>query len=419
MNLPFLSLYFILYTLCHLFISYIVPRFIPYLGFFPYKELLPDYHLPPWISAFANFDGIHYLLIVKNGYSQYEQAFFPFYPLMVKFFSFVLGNNYLVSALFVSNVCFFFGLVMFVKYLKLIIKDKAQIFYTVLFLLVFPSSFYFGAVYTEGLFFLLLVSSLYFLEKKQYKLAGLFAALCSFTRLIGVFLIIPFLIHVCSVIDSASAQPQYVLGHRVRLRPWLGPPALRHLLRLRHYNIHYIYTVLSPLLGLLVYSIYLWITTGDPLFFLTSQPVFGANRSSSIILLPQVIVRYIKIFITAAHDFRYYVAVSEFIVFSGVFLVLFYDLISILKPINPAKRGLGFTSRASRLGLNLFSFANLILPTLTGTFSSIPRYVLFSLSFFIVLASIKSKFIKIGVGIFFLFLQILMLGLFIQGYFVS
>lgn len=412
MNLPLLSIFYILYSIFHLLVSYLVPRFIPYLGFFPYKELLVDYHLPSWISAFANFDGLHYLLIAKNGYSQYEQAFFPLYPLMIKLFSFVFGNNYLLSALVVSNACFFLGLIMFTKYLKLILKDKARVFYTVLLLLAFPSSFYFGAVYTEGLFFLLLVSSLYSLEKKRYKLAGLLAALCSFTRLIGVFLIIPFLIKIFGEVGGTSGKVSdsaHIPTSR-REEHWRKGNLGQNLPR--RYNIHYIYTVLSPLLGLAAYSLYLWVTTGDPLFFLTSQPVFGANRSSSIILLPQVIVRYIKIFITAAHDFRYFVAVFEFVVFNSVFFVLFYDLISILKSLHP-------TSQTSRLGLNLFSFANLILPTLTGTFSSIPRYVLFSLSFFVVLASIKSKFVKIGIGIFLLFLQILMLGLFIQGYFVS
>ncbi|PIX73599.1 hypothetical protein COZ39_02165, partial [Candidatus Roizmanbacteria bacterium CG_4_10_14_3_um_filter_33_21] len=44
-------------------------------------------------------------------------------------------------------------------------------------------------------------------------------------------------------------------------------------------------------------------------------------------------------------------------------------------------------------GLLLFSFINLLLPTLTGTFSSIPRYALMSLSVFIYLGEIKSGWI--------------------------
>jgi len=42
------------------------------------------------------------------------------------------------------------------------------------FILTFPTSFFFGAVYTEGLFFLLFALTLYFLKKENYWLVSLF-----------------------------------------------------------------------------------------------------------------------------------------------------------------------------------------------------------------------------------------------------
>jgi hypothetical protein len=72
-----------------------------------------------------------------------------------------------------------------------------------------------------------------------------------------------------------------------------------------------------------------------------------------------------------------------------------------------------------RLALNIFSLANLLLPTLTGTFSSIPRYALLSVSIFIFLSQIKNNWIKITMAIIFLIFHILVLGFFGQGYFIS
>jgi hypothetical protein len=189
-----------------------------------------------------------------------------------------------------------------------------------------------------------------------------------------------------------------------------------------------ILTSLAPLLGLGIYCFYLWQTTGDPFFFLTSQPIFGANRSSHLILLPQVYWRYFKIFITAAHDPRFYVSIVEFLIFNFVFIILTLDLINIIKNSSfwgGKKRRLQnrfWTSQndnIEKIGLNLFSFANLLLPTLTGTFSSIPRYSIFSISFYFYIAFIKNNFVKYLLLIVFLTLHILLLGYFSQGYFIS
>lgn len=374
--------------------SFIAQKTVPYLGFFPYKELLVEFSLPTWISSFANFDGIHYLLIAKQGYSQWEQAFFPLFPLLIKTISLVIPN-YLVSALLVSNVSFGIGLIFFNKLLKQWgIKTNTTIF----FLLSFPTAFFFGIVYTEGLFFMLFILSLYFLQRKNYWAAGLCAALSSFTRLIGIFLIIPFFFQV--LVDNNA---------RFNLK-----------LIIKNYK----FLLFSPLLGLFSYMAYLWKTTGDPLFFFNSQPIFGAHRSTRLILLPQVYFRYLRILFTASHDFQWFLSLFEISMFSFVLPILVLDLVKISQQIFKSStnlRGLQWPIKTSYklLGLNIFSLINLVLPTLTGTFSSIPRYALFSLSFFIYLTQIKSKEIQWGIVILFITLQIILFSLFVQGYFVG
>ncbi|MCX6706189.1 MAG: hypothetical protein NTV24_03765, partial [Candidatus Woesebacteria bacterium] len=133
--------------------------------------------------AWANFDGEHYLAIAKEGYHLAEQAFFPLYPLLIKFFG---GGAW--SGLFISNTAFFLALVGLYKLLRIDYCVKVAKLAVIL-LLIFPTSFYFGAVYTESIFLCFVVWSFYFYRKENYLLSGILGAFASATRVIGVILL--------------------------------------------------------------------------------------------------------------------------------------------------------------------------------------------------------------------------------------
>jgi len=364
------------------FLFLIIAQFVPYGGQFPYKEVLLEYKLPTFLTNLANFDGVHYLLIGRGKYLQYEQAFFPLYPLLIKFLGPLFLKNYLLAGLIISNVCFFFSLFFLTRLLKLLFpKNNLFLSYYFLFLFLFPTAFFFQAFYTESLFMLLFIGSLYFLKTKNYLLAGILAALSSATRLIGVFLFIPFLF------DLLSQKP--------KKSSLISPTPLSLL-------------IASPFLGLFFYMIFLYLTVGDPLYFFNSQPAFGANRSTTIIFLPQVYFRYLKIFFTSSWNLPYFISLVEFFLFNFVLITCLWEFVK-----NWQKRNYFL------LSLAIFSLINILLPSLTGTLSSIPRYALFSISTFFYLASLKNKYWRLGIGAVFLFLQIVLFGLFIQGYFVS
>ena len=247
-------------------------------------------------------------------------------------------------------------------------------------MLLFPTSFFFGAVYTESLFFLLVIATFYFLNKKQFLSAGLVAFLAGLTRINGILLIIPFII-------------EFARNFKKNKNLWqLG------------------ILIITPLLGLLTYMRYLLITTGDALAFFHSQAVFGPARSTKIILLPQVFYRYLKILLTANFNFQYFISFLELSFFSFISIILILDLIKNLKLK---------IKNYSLISLNLFSLANILLPTFTGSFMSVPRFALLSLSFFIFLGSIKDKMIKIFLVVLFFVLHLVLLGFFLGGYFVS
>ena len=157
--------------------------------------------------------------------------------------------------------------------------------------------------------------------------------------------------------------------------------------------------------------IYLQWQFGDPLYFFHVQSQFGANRQTDLVIYPRVVYRYIKILLTARpFDLKYYAYVQEF-------------LLSLL-----ALGGLLMASWQNwrkKIKMNwsylLFAAACYFLPTLTGNFSSMPRYVLACFPLFIYLALILEqkpfwKFLYLTTSLIFLIINLL---LFTQGYWVA
>lgn len=376
-NIGYFFLVSTLFFLVDLIIIYITSKMIPYGGFFPYQETLMDSKLPNVLTSWANFDGLHYIFIAQRGYAQYEQAFFPLYPLFLRAGSFLLGGNYIVVGIVLNLIFFALGLYFFWQLMPRLSMANRNIM--TVSLLIFPASFFFHAIYTESLFFCLFLASLYFLERNHKVAVALIALFCALTRLIGVFLIIPFFL---ILIFKKKVTIQNVL------------------------------LTISPILGLLTYCFYLWKSTGDPLYFFNSQPAFGANRSTHLIAFPQVYYRYFKIFMTSTFNFQYVIAMVEVTLFTFVLILLSWDLYMLIRAKKLGKN-------LWRTGLLLFSFINIVLPTTTGTFSSITRYGLLSLSIYVIIAELRPKILSGLIMTVMLMLHIILLGFFSQGYFVG
>lgn len=398
-----IALFYLIWRIFDLAIAFIANNFDKYNEHFAYRFQLYHYnhYIPRFLIDFANYDGANYLHIAHNGYGLYQQAYFPLFPLLIRIFAPVFGNGYFLAGFFVANISFLFGLYFFKRYLEALQIKQKEIFWILLFLLVFPMSFFFGAVYTEGLFFLVVSGALYFSQKKHYLRLALLCILAGLTRLMGVFLVIPL-----------AATLLFEQNH-LRINQKSITQKLNNIKHFVSNNIKLIFITLTPLVGLLLYMLFLLVTAHDPFLFYHAVSGFHTGRTTDhLILLPQVYFRYIKIFMTASHSFIYFVAVLEFITFNLFLAVLVYDLWKLLKTKNTP-------SRISLIGLNLFSLINIILPTLTGTLTSLPRYAMLSLSFYIRLALIKNQWIKYSFLFVFSVFHILLVWLFIQGYFIS
>ena len=151
---------------------------------------LENYLEKPYLWAWANFDGEHFLAIAKEGYRPLTYFFFPVYPILTRLFAGLIGGSfysYLVSGLFLSHSAFFIGLMGLVRLIRLDYKGNI-VFLTIILVLLFPTSFYFASVYSESLFLALSVWTFYFARKKRWVLVGLLGAIASATRIVGVAL---------------------------------------------------------------------------------------------------------------------------------------------------------------------------------------------------------------------------------------
>jgi hypothetical protein len=148
-------------------------------------NLEPSNHL----SFMSDWDGPIYLNLASHGYTNKIQAnFFPFYPLVVRFVH-TFVSSLLDSALLVSWVCFVGATYFYLKIIKLLykVKDNAEAIRGALFFVLFPTSIFFIATYTESLFAFLALGALYCALRKKYIPAALLTLLCTATHADGLF----------------------------------------------------------------------------------------------------------------------------------------------------------------------------------------------------------------------------------------
>lgn len=360
---------FLIWKLAVLTTAFIAIQALSFKPSFPYSEsiLLPYGSQLFW--SWGNFDGVHYISIAKSGYAnQYTQAFFPLYPLLIKTLS-IFIHNLLLSALFISHICLLVALFVFYKLIRLDFSRQTAI-WSIVFLLAFPTSVFFASVYTESLFFLLLVSSFYFLRKQTWGKSSLFAVLASATRLVGIF-IFPVLLW------------EYYKAKRVKT-----------------WKIRDLIAIFLSTSGFLIYALYLKINFGSFTYFATSQNI--AWQREGFVTLPQVIYRYLKIFATTTiGSDAFLVALNEFVSTFFVILVLILAI------------------RKIRTSYIIFSALAILTPTLTGTLSSMPRYSLLIFPVFIYLGSLKKWQYRYALLVVFILLSIFTISRFTTGRFVS
>lgn len=296
-----------------------------------------------WLNAWGVWDSYWYLDIAKNGYSaaknaagQANYAFFPLYPMLVKFVGILTNHRYFIAGVVLSNL--FLLIACFLLYrLVWLESGKNTALNTITYLFVFPVSFIFSGVFTESLYLMLAIGCFYAARKSQWWLVGVLGCLLSLTRSLGVLILLPMLY-------------EYLLERQFNLRQV-------------RFNI--LYLLLIPC-GLALFSAYNYWLVGDPFAFKSIQSASGWDRGAT---------NPLTVILTGLWNGLKNRDVRDLIEASSSLLCLAL---------------LCFNFNKIRHSYLIFGFYSLLVPLSTGL-ESMPRYILPVFPLYILLARITDK----------------------------
>ncbi|EHN10764.1 hypothetical protein PAI11_23700 [Patulibacter medicamentivorans] len=212
------------------------------------------------IAPGCRWDSSWYLTIAQGGYTPTDpsrSAFFPLYPLLMSVVSAPLGGALVPAGLLISWTC----AIGFLTALHRIVakaRDVATARTVVRVAAYVPPAIFLSAIYTEALFLVLSLGSLWAARQNRWVVAGALGAAAASCRSIGILLVLPLMV-------------EYLWGRRAGATPlradvrWWRVGGRRSL-RGREW----LWIGLVPA-GLLAYAAYLGIQTGDPLGAIRAQ----------------------------------------------------------------------------------------------------------------------------------------------------
>lgn len=211
---------------------------------------LDEYVTMGWVA----WDSSWYMRIAQEGYNfvpgqQSSVAFFPLYPLLIRAVE-SLGPDVYQSGVLITLLCGPLALVMFTKWARLL-ADEDTALKAGLLMACYPFTFYFyGAMYSDALFVLLVVSAFLLLERGFLVPAVLIAAVATAAR---------------------PVAPAVVLGLLVRRLEWKR-------MRGEKWTVMDFLPLLSGL-GFGCYMLFLWHQFGDPFAFVKVQGAAGWDQN--------------------------------------------------------------------------------------------------------------------------------------------
>ena len=188
----------------------------------------------PWLEPWQRWDTPQYQAIAERGYTAFDTALFtpPLYPLLMRLASPLVGGNTLLAGLVISGIASLLCLVIVERMVRFELGDQSDSMRTVLYMISFPTAFFFFAAYTESLFLLAVVASLFAARRAKWIQAGIWGAVAALTRSPGFLICIPL---------AYTAWCAWKEGDR---KGWLG--------------------IAITLMGTLLFPIYVWFGLHQP-----------------------------------------------------------------------------------------------------------------------------------------------------------
>lgn len=302
-----------------------------------------------FLNTWAQYDAIAYLDIAENGYnsnfmSSGNYQWWPLLPMLIKLFSLIMSP--VLAGFLIVNACFFAA--MWYLY-ELIEADfgKLKAKNTLLYLVLFPTSYFFSSIYSESVFLLCTVAALYYGKRKRWGLAGLFGGLSALTRIFGVFIIFPL-------------GYLYLKERGWSLKKWSNVKLDKQAAWL----------LLIPLFFLLFCG-QMYMQTGDPLKFMDHSQT--SNRQMALPF--SLVVDEIGFFMESEIVYKGYHAFNLFVYLSFVILAILG-----IKRLPPE--------------YSMYLGYSVAIPTISTPIQGFTRYVLVMFPAFLLLTMFKDKWYK-------------------------
>jgi hypothetical protein len=362
--IPFILALFLISRLILLLTAWFAGYYLPNPSYQQYAN--QGWFLSPhfWIDIWSRWDARWYLDIVKYGYvvtddiqNTYSSvAFFPLFPILVKGLSFLIPRAflsqsvYLLIGLVMNNTLFLAGLYFLYRLTEEFFHSETLSKAVLILLVAYPGSFYFSCFYTESLFFLLAVLSLYMAKQNRWPLAAVFCALLAITRPQGILMAIPL-----GILLLQSMQ-------------W----------KLKNFPLRALWLLIIPL-PLLLYLTYLQALTGDFFAPISAQAAWGKETGNFV-------VNFIDVFRTTTADVY---KIDSFLTFLFVAL----SILALFKLPSPA--------------YGIYALIIILVPVISGTSVSMTRYIAVAFPAFVALVrTVKKEAVIYGLAAIFFAVQI-------------
>ncbi len=330
-----------------------------------------------WLFRYSvRWDSGWYLTIANQGYS-YDPAypssvaFFPLFPLLIRFVDAVLPGSDVMAALVVVHLSLA-GALIYIYRLFAAEYGGRIAWRTVYFLLIFPGAFFFSAVYNEALLLFAAAGAIYYARRGQWGRAALFGIAGSATKLVGVLLIIPLAVE--------------LLSQRGRSARDLLPGAW----------------ILAAPLGAVAYFAYLQATFGSYRVFFDTEAHWHREPFSAVLLMG---TRYLT---GDEGPLLFYPPNSStlapvYLLFDTTLLWLFLAAGVVLW-------------RRYRPTYGAFVLVFTLVPALSGSPQSVNRYVAVLFPAFLILAHIRSEAARAVLSLAMILILAFTTHLFVNGY---
>lgn len=199
------------------------------------------------LTAWVRWDAGYYFDIALSGYEFQDSklAFFPLYPLAIRYLSFGNPDWFLGVGILISNLSLIAACLLLYNQVKNEHNPRIATWAT-LAMACFPTSFFFNAFYPEGLFILLSIAVYWFAYRQHYGWSALCVALASVTRPVGLLLL------VIPLVELIARRPP---------RLWLHLPLV----------------IGIGGTGVGLYALYMWGVHGSPIAFANAQSEWGGG----------------------------------------------------------------------------------------------------------------------------------------------